>query len=128
VDARQHADAVSIVRFAELVARQAGVVSIAQAVAAGVPPRTVQRWARTWRRLHPGVHLVAGHRLTTEGRVRAALLWAGLDAVLTGQAAAHWQGLPAPAPATVEATVPACRKPRPQPGVKVRRRTSIAST
>lgn len=109
------------VAFAELVARQSGVVSVAQAVATGVPQRTVQRWTRTWRRLHPGVYLVAGHRLTPEGRLRAALLWAGPDAVLTGQAAAYWLGLPAPTPTTVQVTVPVLRKPRAQPRVEVRR-------
>ncbi len=108
--------------FVELVARQCGVVSVAQAVAAGVPPRTVQRWAGTWRRLHPGIYLVAGHRLTPEGRVRAALLWAGADAVLTGQAAAGWHGMTTLTSATIEATVPLRRKPRPQPGVQLRRR------
>jgi very-short-patch-repair endonuclease len=117
-----HADGVSTAILAELVARQAGVVSVAQAVAAGVPPRTAQRWARTWRRLHPGVYLVAGHRLTPEGRARAALLWAGPDAVLTAEAAAYWHGLPSPPPATIHMTLPAGRKPRPQPGVQVRRR------
>ncbi len=44
------------------------------------------------------------------------------DAVLTGQAAAHWHGLPAPAPSTVQVTVPRCRSPRRRPGVRVRRR------
>ncbi len=112
----------STVAFAELVARQSGVVSVAQAVATGVPQRTVQRWTRTWRRLHPGVYLVAGHRLTPEGRLRAALLWAGPEAVLTGQAAAHWHGPPAPTPAVVEVTVPVPRKPRAQPRVEIRRR------
>lgn len=117
-----HPDGVSSATFPELVARQAGVVSVAQAAAAGVAPRTVQRWASSWTRLHPGVYLVAGHRLTDEARVRAALLWAGSDAVLTGQAAAFWLDLPAPAPRIVELTVPAASGPRPRPGVRVRRR------
>jgi very-short-patch-repair endonuclease len=117
-----HPEAVSTVGFVELIARQSGVVSIAQAVAAGVPPRTAQYWARNWRRLHPGVYLVAGHRLTPEGRIRAALLWAGPDAVLTGQAAANWHGLPAPVPAVLQTTLPVDRKPRSQPGIQVRRR------
>ncbi len=108
--------------FAELVARQAGVVALAQMVATGVPPRTVQRWAQTWRRLHPGVYLVAGHRLSDEARIRAALLWAGPDAVITGQTAAAWHGFPAATPSVVEVTVPARRKPRRTTGVRVRRR------
>ena len=108
--------------LAELVAAQAGVVSLGQVVAAGVPSRTAQRWARTWRRLHPGVYLVAGHRLTPEGRARAALLWAGKDAVLTAGAAACWHGLPSPPPGTIQITLPVDRKPRSQRGLQVRRR------
>jgi very-short-patch-repair endonuclease len=112
----------SIPAFTDLVVRQAGVVALSQATALGVPDRTVRRWAREWRRLYPGVCLVAGHRLTAEARVRAALLWAGPDAVLTGQAAAHWLGLPVGAPAVAQVTVPAGRSPRLQGGVRVRRR------
>lgn len=112
----------STAAFDELIARQAGVLSVTQAVAAGIPARTVQRRAGTWRRLHPGVYLVAGHRLTDEARARAAVLWAGPDAVLTGQAAAHWHGLPVPAPGALQLTVPVRRKLRPRPRVLVRRR------
>jgi very-short-patch-repair endonuclease len=107
--------------FADLVARQAGVVALAQMAAIGVPGRTARRWASAWRRLYPGVYLVAGHRLTVEARTRAALLWAGPDAVLTGQAAAHWHGLPVEAPAVPQVTVPARRSPRIPGGVHVRR-------
>ncbi len=108
--------------FADLVARQAGVVALPQVAATGVPARTAARWARAWLRLYPGVYLVAGHRLTDEARVRAALLWAGPDAVLTGQAAAHWLGLPVDAPAVPQVTVPARQSPRPPGGMRVRRR------
>jgi hypothetical protein len=100
--------------FADLVAR-GGVVAPAQVAATGVPARTVRRWARAWRRLYPGIYLVAGHRLTHEARVRAALLWAGPDAVLTGQGAAHWLGLPVDAPAVPQVTVPARALPRALP-------------
>jgi len=47
---------------------------------------TVQRRARegAWQRLHPAVYLLAGHRLTDEARVRAAWLWAGEEAMVSG--------------------------------------------
>ncbi len=64
------------VSFEHLVARQAGVVSLPQAVAAGISPATVQRRVRQgrWTRLHPGIYLVGGHRHTDEARIRAAWL------------------------------------------------------
>jgi hypothetical protein len=62
--------------FEELVARQAGVVTLAQAAAHGYSGDRVRRRVREgrWRRLYPGVVLLGGHRLTDEARVWAA--WA----------------------------------------------------
>jgi hypothetical protein len=59
-----------------------------QAVDLGMSRQTVTRRARdgSWRRLHPGVYLVGGHRLTDEVRVRAAWLWGGDQAVVSGPA------------------------------------------
>ena len=119
----------------ELVARQAGVVSLAQAVAHGYSAARAHRRVREggWRRLHPGVFLVGGHRLTDEARVRAAWLWAadpdaagpraaGPKVAVTGPAAAHWHGMLARGPAVVDVTVPRGAKPRAQPGLRVHRR------
>lgn len=108
-----------------LLARQAGVVTLAQAVEGGISAHTVQRWTRAgrWRRLHPSVYLAGGHRLTDEARIRAAWLWAGAgDAVVTGPAAAFWQRMLTRAPAQVEITVPRQEHRRPQQGVVLRRR------
>ena len=108
----------------DLVRRQAGVVTLGQAVACGVSAATVQRRARhkAWERLHPGVYLVGGHRLTDEARVRAACLWAGETAAVSGPAAAWWHGVLDRAPATIEVTVPRRFGPDGRPGVRVRRR------
>jgi hypothetical protein len=108
--------------------RQAGVVSRAQAVAAGLDPREVDRLLarRRWRPLHPRVYLVAGHPLTDEARVRAAALWGGEGTVVVGAAAAWWHGLSPRAPATVGLAVPR-RCPAPRPGVLARRRTLPAA-
>jgi hypothetical protein len=65
---------------------------------------------------------VGGHRLTDEVRVRAAWLWAGDAAAVSGPAAAYWHGLLERAPVDIELTVPHCRKPRARPGLTVRRR------
>ncbi len=56
------------VSLEELLERQAGVVTLTQAVACGLSADTVRRRTRDgrWTRLHPTVHLVGGHRLTGE--------------------------------------------------------------
>ena len=85
---------------------------------------TVQRRARegAWQRLHPAVYLLAGHRLTDEAWVRAAWLWAGEEAVVSGPAAAYWHGMLDRAPPIIDITVPRRRSPRCPEGVRVRRR------
>jgi very-short-patch-repair endonuclease len=107
-----------------LVEQQDGVVSLAQAVACGVSARTVRRWVQEgrWRRVRPTVFLVGGHRYTGEARIRAVALWAGPQGVITGPAAAYRHRMLEHAPALVDLTVPAGRKPKPQPGVRIRRR------
>lgn len=110
--------------FDSLVARQRGVVSLAQAVEHGISARTVQRRARdgSWERLFPAVYLVGGHRLSDDAEVRAVALWAGDRATVTGPAAAFWHGMLPRAPEVIDVTVPAGTKPRPQPGIRIRRR------
>ena len=116
-----------------ILARQAGVISREQALAAGLTRDTIDHRLRLrrWRPLHPCVYLAggpggpagpAGHRRDDEVRVRAALLWAGEGAALSGVAAAWWQGMAEHLPATVGVTVGRHRRPRSRPGVAVRRR------
>lgn len=108
-----------------LLRRQGGVLSLHQAVEHGMSAATVQRRARqgSWERLYPAVYLVGGHRLDDEARVRAAWLWAGPDAVVSGPAAAYWHGLLDRAPDTVDVTLPRPAASRSPDGVRVRRRT-----
>jgi hypothetical protein len=105
-----------------LLARQAGVISRRQALAAGLTGAAVDHRLRTrrWRPLHPRVYLVGSHRYDDEVRARAAVLWAGAGAVLSGAAAAWWHGLLADAPVTLGLTAPVGRDAR--PGVVVRGR------
>lgn len=104
--------------------QQAGVVSLGQAVACAVAARTVRRWVQEgrWRQVRPTVFLVGGHRYTDEARIRAVALWAGPQGVVTGPAAAYWHRMLEYPPALVDLTVPAGRKPKPQLGVRIRRR------
>lgn len=104
--------------------RQSGVISRAQARAAGLSQDAVdRRLARgRWERLHPGIYLAADHPYTDEVRLRAAVLWAGKDAVAHGVSAAWWHDLGPALPATVEVTVRRDRNPGGRPGVAIRRR------
>ncbi len=104
--------------------RQSGVISCAQARVAGLSQDAVDRRvsSRRWERLHRGVYLAADHPYTDEVRMRAAVLWAGKDAVAHGVSAAWWHDLGPTLPGTVEVTVPRRRNPGRQSGVSVRRR------
>jgi very-short-patch-repair endonuclease len=90
---------------------------------------TVQRRVRqgSWHPLHPAVYLVGGHRLTDEARVRAAWLWAGDRAAVSGPAAAYWHGLLDRAPDEIEVTVPRRLGPGCRPGVRARRRDLLVA-
>jgi hypothetical protein len=114
-------------RLRSLLDRQAGVVSRAQALAAGLAPRDIDRLLarRRWRPVHPRVYLAAGHPLSDDARIRAAALWAGDGAVVVGAAALWWHGL-GRVPATVGLAVPR-RCPAPRPGVLPRRRALPAA-
>ncbi|OLT15118.1 hypothetical protein BJF78_16670 [Pseudonocardia sp. CNS-139] len=105
-----------------LLAGQAGVITRGQALGAGLTRDAVDRRVRTrrWRPVHPGVYLAAGHDFGDEARIRAAVLWAGPGAVLSGAAAAWWHGMSGRAPATVAVTAP--HAPGRRPGVARRRR------
>jgi len=109
--------AVSLERLLE---RQAGVVTLQQAVSCGMSADTVRRRARDgrWTRLHPSVYLVGGHRLNGEARTWAAWLWAGDRATVSGPAAAFRHGMLLRAPDVVDVTLPAARHRRPAPGVR----------
>jgi hypothetical protein len=52
------------------------------------------------------VFLAGGHRLTARACIRAAGLWAGERAVVSGPTAACWHRMLATAPAEIEVTVP----------------------
>ncbi len=110
--------------LAALLARQAGVITRQQALAAGLTRRAVDHRVRLryWWPLHPQVYLVDGHARSAEAAVRAAVLWAGGDAVLDGPAAAWWRGLLAAPPAVVGVTRSRDRPAGRRPDVVVRRR------
>lgn len=110
--------------IAALQSHQDGLVTLAQALDAGLSPRAVQRRVRDggWVRVAPRVYRGAGHPVTDRGRVRAAGLWVGGRGAVSGPAAAYWHGMAPRAPAEVEVTVPRAAGLRGFAGVRVRRR------
>lgn len=104
--------------------RQAGVVSRAQALAAGLSPGQIERRLATdqWWVIRPRVYWARDQRLTSEALVYSALLWATAPSVLSGLAAAWQHDLLPEAPAIVDITVPLRRCLRPPRGIRVSRR------
>lgn len=115
-------------RLQNTVRRQDGVISRAQAVACGLSVRTVQRRVASgaWVDVLPGVSLVDGHALTDRARVRAAWLWAGPSATVSGPAAGFWHGLLEHASGPVQVTVSRSVTRRSVGWVQVRRRDLAA--
>jgi very-short-patch-repair endonuclease len=112
----------------DLLARQDGLVTVDQARRFGLPARTLRRRvsADGWARVAPRVVLAGGHPWSDRARIRAAALWAGDRAAVSGPAAAWWQGMLRTAPSIVDVTVPRDCGLRAPPGVRVRRRDLAA--
>jgi predicted transcriptional regulator of viral defense system len=109
-------------RAAHLAATQHGVVSAAQCRELGVTHSTVDRRvsAGAWIREGPGVYRMAGAPRTWHGRVMAAVLAAGPDALASHRTAAHLWGLDGfQAPGRVDVTVPRHARPPRRSGVIV---------
>ena len=73
-----------------------GVISTADLIESGVPRYAIETRCRPggpWRRLLPGVLLLSPGEPTRRQRLRAALVYAGPQAVITGVDALHEQGL-----------------------------------
>jgi very-short-patch-repair endonuclease len=103
---------------------QDGLVTCEQAEQHGLPARTLRRRIQDdgWNRVAPRVYLAGGHSFGDRARVRAAGLWAGEDAAVSGPAAAWWHGMLDRAPMDVTITVPRRLGLRGYPGVTIRRR------
>lgn len=114
----------SDVAILDLLARQDGLITSAQAVRHGMSERTLRRRVEVdgWSRLAPRIFLAGGHPLTDSTRVRAAGLWVGDRGAVSGPGAAFWLGMLDTAPDLVPVTVPRRVGLRPVGGVEVRRR------
>jgi predicted transcriptional regulator of viral defense system len=115
-DSRTKFDAEAIARLAE---RQYGAISRGQLLIAGVGRATLQRWVAAARlhRIHPGVYALGHAALSLDGRLVAALLYAGDAAVLSHTTAAWVWRLIDAEPTRIHITVPGRRSSL--PGVRV---------
>lgn len=114
------------VRVAAVAAPQGGVVSWAQLRELQVAEPTISRWT-TDGYLHPyfpTVYAVGHSNLSLEGRLHAALLYAGPGAALSHTTAAWWWQLTDAEPRTIHVSTPGRRCP--QPNLKIHgRRTTV---
>jgi Transcriptional regulator, AbiEi antitoxin/Protein of unknown function (DUF559) len=78
------------VRLAEVAGSQDGIISRPQLQAAGVSGSAISRWAAAGRlhRVHPGIYALGHAALSLQGRLTAALLYAGPGAVFSHTTAA----------------------------------------
>jgi hypothetical protein len=90
-------------RLGKLLGQQHGVASRAQLLALGMPDRAMQYQLRTgpWQALLPGIYLSVAEPPSFAQKEMAALLYAGPDSVVTGQAALTHHGIGRPADVTV---------------------------
>ncbi len=114
-------------RIAALATRQHGVIGLAQLVALGLEPRSVQQRAAVGRlhRIHCAVYsLVPRHLLSREGLYMAAVLACGPGAVLSHRSAAHLHELRRDASTKIDVTVPS-RSHRRHEGIRLHRSLTL---
>lgn len=104
--------------------RHDGVITLAQARAAGLSHAAVQRRLGSghWVRCERGVYFANDRPFTDAARIRAAIWSYGPRAVGSGMTAAWWHGLTKFAPDVVELTLPRNSNGRKRQGCQPRRR------
>jgi len=116
-------------RLALLAQQQHGLVSLRQAVALGLPARTMQDRVQRqgWVRVHRGVYALPGSVRSYERDVAGALLAAGPSAVACRGTATFLVGLSSSQTRPIELMVPAARRARLLPGVVVHRSSTLCT-
>src|SRR5207249_2306248 len=105
------------------IVRQAGVVSVVQALALGMTMKAIRchEHAGRWQRVHPGVYVVYSGPLPPHALVWAGLLHAGAGAVLDGPTALAVHGLHGFEDGRVHVRIANERHPERRPGLVIRR-------
>lgn len=100
------------VQVAELAKRQFGVVTRAQLAESAVAQAEIVRWVdeRRLHRVYPGVYAVGHDSLAIEGRLAAALFYAGKGATLSHTTAGWWWGILTAKPTRLHVAAPGRRR------------------
>jgi very-short-patch-repair endonuclease len=96
-------------RLTGLLIAQDCVITRAQALGCGIPASTIDRWISPggrWQLLLPGIYLALTGRVGRDYREMAALLYAGPDSIITGNAALKMHGMDPPEFYMVDVLVP----------------------
>jgi hypothetical protein len=127
-DRRSNEQRALLRRLRELAERQDGPIERGQLLSAGLTTGSLHRWIDRGLliRLHPRVYVLGHTVLTERGRLRAALLYAGPDSLLSHRTAAHLLGLVDRASSIIH--VATSRQVRSLPGVLVHRPNEIDGT
>ncbi|MCW4355781.1 DUF559 domain-containing protein [Hoyosella sp. YIM 151337] len=105
-------------------ARNDGVITLQQALAAGLTRHQVKGRLRTgrWTRLYPGVYVATDRAVDAAVTLRAAVHAAGDSAVAHGLSAAWWHGLLTHPPRLHYVTIPHSRRITKAEGRRIRHR------
>ena len=108
----------------DLLRRHDGVITLAQALDAGLGPDAVKYRLKTgrWIRCARGVYFADDRPFTDAARIRAAVWGYGPGAEASGMTAAWWHGLTRTSPDIVDVTVPRSASGRARAGTRIRRR------
>jgi hypothetical protein len=111
----------------DMIDRQSGVVTRAQALSAGLTPDAVRARVGSgrWQVLHRAVYFTFSGPVPTASRRWAAVLRAGRGAVLSHETAAELHGLAGAFTPALHVSVPAARRVSPIPGVVVHRSSEL---
>jgi very-short-patch-repair endonuclease len=103
---------IHLIRVLRLAERQWGVVARWQLEQCGLSSAAISRWVASGRlhRIYPGVYAVGHRAICTEGRLLAAVLYAGPGAALSHASAASWWGLLSYLPSSTHVCSPVQRQ------------------
>jgi Transcriptional regulator, AbiEi antitoxin len=102
---------------------QAGVVSRRQALRSGMSRSAITSKVKRgrWRQIHPGIYVTFSGPVGRDSQLWAAVLYAGKGAQLSHETAAEVNGLTDRRSQLIHVTIPAGRRVKQPPGVKMHR-------
>lgn len=117
--------------LAELLTRQAGVITRRQARECGMSDAALRHRIRSggpWQVLLPGTYLSYTGTPTTRQRETAAILYSGPGSVITGPSALMWYGIRVPRTQRVDVLIPESRRRRDAGYVRLHRTARMPGT